>query len=70
MAANYDVTTQSQSQDVGPSGTLVDVMRVTLKTKPSGIESTISVPIDTYTPENVATLAEARATAIEAVEAL
>lgn len=70
MAANFEIVTQSQSQDVGPAGILVDVMRVTLKTKPHAIESTISVPLDNYTPDAVAALAEARATAIEAVEAL
>lgn len=70
MADNFEITGQSQSQDVDAGGQLVDVMTITFKTKPTGVVGTQNVLLADYTPDAVAAVIGARATTIETVEAL
>lgn len=70
MATNYDVVTQTPTTDIGPTGSIVQAMQVTFRTKPSEITSKIVIPLAQYTPDEVDRAVTAAATTIEQVQSL
>jgi vacuolar-type H+-ATPase subunit C/Vma6 len=70
MAADYEVIAQKQSTSLAASGGFQDVMNVTFKTVPGGVQGTISVPLTQYNAENVKALIEARVKSINDVGSL
>lgn len=69
MAEMFFILSQQQTQELGPGGTVQDVMEITFQTV-SGVIATERVPLSLYTPENVAALLSERAKVIEQVQSL
>jgi hypothetical protein len=70
MAANYDIVGQQEVVGLSAAGEAVRSMQVTFRTKPSGIEGTVTIPIVKYSPGQVVAQIEPYAADIEATHAL
>lgn len=70
MANGWTVIAQQPSQDLGPTGALVDVVRVTFQLVPDGPSGTVTVPLAGYGPESVSAAIQPLADAMAAVAAL
>jgi len=62
----YEVTGQSETIDLVPSGSYLNGVRVTFRTR-SGANGSVFVPWSEYSPERVTAMLQARAEAMEAV---
>lgn len=65
MAANYEVIDQQEIMDVDATGVPVRAMSVQFRTKPSGVISSVRIPIKTYSATEVDREASALAAKIE-----
>lgn len=53
VAANYDINDQVEIMDIGRDGSPVRSMSITFTTKPSGITSSVRIPISSYSAAEV-----------------
>lgn len=53
MAANYDITDQTEILDISGDGSPVRAMNVQFRTKPSGVMASVRIPIKTYSASEV-----------------
>lgn len=60
MPDGYTVTSQAQTQELGPSGNLVDVVQVTAVSVPEEYEVQVRVPLRAGWPDAARTLIERR----------
>lgn len=60
MANGYHVTSQAQTQELGPSGNLVDVVQVVAVSDPEEFEVTVRVPLRAGWPDEARALIDAR----------
>jgi hypothetical protein len=51
MAAGYTIVSQAQSQELGPSGNLLDIVQVTAVSVPEEYEVTVRVPLRAGWPD-------------------
>lgn len=70
MADTYVIVTQTPTTDLGPTGSVVPAMQVTFRTKPSDVQARVTLPLSTYTPDEVDRAVRAQAAVIEAVQKL
>jgi len=60
MAGDYTIAAQSQTQELGASGTLIHVTRAAAPSTPEEYEVTVRVPIAPGWPDNARAKSEAR----------
>lgn len=60
MPDGYDVTAQAQTQQLGPSGNLVDYVQVTAVSVPEEYEVSVRVPLKAGWPDAARALIEER----------
>lgn len=60
MANGYTVTSQAQTQELGASGNLVDVVQVTAVSEPEEFEVMVRVPLVAGWPDTARALIEQR----------
>jgi len=60
MPADYNVTSQAQTQELGPSGNLIDVVQVTAVSVPEEFEVQVRIPLRTGWPDDARALIEQR----------
>lgn len=70
MAADYEITSQQQGNDLDVSGALIDVMRVNFVVIPEQVAGSVTVPLRNYNPETVAAAIQPQVDLIKAVAAL
>lgn len=64
--AAWIITQQTESQDIGPSGTFVAGVKVTFRTA-RGVTASVFVPADSYSAENVRAAVAEKAATVDAV---
>lgn len=70
MADVYDVTGQTQTSILDPGGTVTPAIQVTFTSKPSGVISSVRVPLTSYSAADVDRAIRAMVKTIEDVQAL
>lgn len=68
--AQWTVVAQQPSQDIGPTGALVDVVRVSFQVLPDGPTGTVTVPLQGYGVDSVSAAIQPLADTLAAVQAL
>lgn len=63
----YTITGQTQADEIGPSGTIVPSMRVSFHVRHADVTGSISIPVSSYSADEVDRLVRAQADTINAV---
>lgn len=66
----FKIEGQAPATRPSPTGGFVSVMEVTFTTKKSGITGRVDIPVNAYTPEEVAKVVGNQASLLEEVAAL